>query len=123
MKITVQTDVPFQRVADVMCGAIEGGSTYWCQDFLRQEGPDLPNFYAEAAFYESGNYSIKVNHDDPDGDGQKTTIIGPTEVEAGVQLMATKYGRHFIDMMTENDDAITSDVLLQCIVLKDVVYG
>jgi hypothetical protein len=123
MKITVQTEVPFQRIADVMCGAIEGGSAYWCQDFIRESGPDLPNFYAEAAFYESGNYSIKVTHDDPDGDDQKTTIIGPTEVEAGVQLMATKFSSDFNDMMTEADDAITSDVLLQCIVLKDLVFG
>lgn len=123
MKITAQIEISYQRLADVMCGAIEGGSTYWCSGFHRETGPDLPNFYAEAAFYESGEYSIKVTHDDPDGDGQKITLIGPTEVEAGVQLMASRFGRHFSNMMTENDDAETSDVLLQCIVLGDIVYG
>lgn len=124
-KITVQvmTEVPFQNVADVICNAIEGGSHHWCHDFVRENGPDLSNFYAQSEFYENGNYRIRVRFDNPKDEGDKTIWIGPEQVEAGVQLMATKYPRHFSDLMTEDHDATTGDVLLQCIVLKDVVYG
>jgi hypothetical protein len=124
-KITVQvtTEVPFQSVADVICNAIEGGSNYWCHDFIREDGPDLPNFYAEGEFYESGNYRIRVRFDNPEDEGDKTIWIGPEQVEAGVQLVATKHPLHFADLIEGSHDAETGDVLLQCIVLKDVVYG
>lgn len=37
--------------------------------------------------------------------------------------MAEKFPDHFGDLMSENGDSITDDVLIQCIVLGDIVYG
>ena len=37
--------------------------------------------------------------------------------------MAQEYPQHFLDAVTENDDAITADVFFQCIVFNDVIYG
>jgi hypothetical protein len=40
-----------------------------------------------------------------------------------LRLMAEKEPRHFADFMQENDDAVTGDVFLQCVLLKAVIYG
>ena len=37
--------------------------------------------------------------------------------------MADKHKRHFDDMVSENGDADTADVFLQCCALKELVYG
>lgn len=44
-------------------------------------------------------------------------------IEKGLQVMADKYPRHFNDIITENDDAETADVFVQCAVLGEVVFG
>jgi hypothetical protein len=40
----------------------------------------------------------------------------------GMQLMADKHDRHFSDLMTGDDDAITADVWLQLALFGDVIY-
>ena len=37
--------------------------------------------------------------------------------------MANKHKWHFDAMVSENGDAITADVFLQCCALKELVYG
>jgi hypothetical protein len=44
-------------------------------------------------------------------------------VTKGLEIMATKYARHFADLVSENDDADTHDVFLQCALFGEVVYG
>lgn len=41
----------------------------------------------------------------------------------GTNTMAEEYERHFMDVIMENDDAVTADVWLQCVLLGEVVYG
>jgi hypothetical protein len=40
----------------------------------------------------------------------------------GLELLATKYPRHFADLINENTDAITADVLLQCCLFGELIY-
>lgn len=121
--------VPYEKIANAIIGAIEGGSTYWMQDFLMEEtGAPLPEgsiWYAEPRFYQYG-FKIKANYDDPDlgeGNAKGSRVLTMTDFEKGIQIMAEKYPRHFSDLMNETDDAITHDVLMQCIVLGELVYG
>lgn len=44
-------------------------------------------------------------------------------IQSGTNLMAEKYDWHFMDVIMENDDAVTADVWLQCVLLNEVVYG
>lgn len=44
-------------------------------------------------------------------------------IKSGIQTMASKYPRHYSDFVSENDDAITGDVFLQCCVFGEIVYG
>jgi hypothetical protein len=41
----------------------------------------------------------------------------------GLDALATKYPRHFADLINENTDAITADVLLQCCLFGELIYG
>jgi hypothetical protein len=40
----------------------------------------------------------------------------------GLDDLATKYPRHFADLVNENSNAITADVLLQCCLFGELVY-
>jgi len=40
----------------------------------------------------------------------------------GLDALATKYPRHFADLINENTDAITADVLLQCCLFGELIY-
>jgi hypothetical protein len=46
-----------------------------------------------------------------------------TRIKHGTELMAEKYDWHFMDVIMDNDDAVTADVWLQCVLLGEVVYG
>lgn len=65
--------------------------------------------------------SVRLDDDEPHEDD--TCFLTDVELQQGLQRMARKYPRHFADFMAENDDAITGDVFLQCVVLGEVIYG
>jgi hypothetical protein len=44
-------------------------------------------------------------------------------IAQGLDSLATKYPRHFADLVNENPDAITADVLLQCCLFGELIYG
>jgi hypothetical protein len=43
-------------------------------------------------------------------------------VGQGLDALATKYPRHFADLVNENTDAITANVLLQCCLFGELIY-
>jgi hypothetical protein len=43
-------------------------------------------------------------------------------IRRGLEDLATKYPRHFADLVNENTDAITADVLLQCCLFGELIY-
>lgn len=135
-KLTVSTEVPIERVAMTLVGAVEGGSTYWMESIdwgvefkdAHKKSPfkdkSIGGAYSDVlswAWKEHYDFRIKVTADE-DADWQ-SGIISPRTIQRGVQLMARDHTRHFDDMVRENDDATTSDVLLQCIVFHEVVFG
>lgn len=130
IKIKIEREIDPEVVANAMVGALEqGASAGWCQSAKMH---NLPNFtkgdgpwYAAPSFWTSA-FEVRVNYDDPDGEegaGTGDKIIGPKHLEEGLQVMAEKYPRHFDDLVEGNDDAITHDVLFQCIVIGEVTYG
>jgi hypothetical protein len=44
-------------------------------------------------------------------------------IARGLAAMAGKYPRHFADLVNENTDAITADVLLQCCLFGELIYN
>jgi hypothetical protein len=120
------TKIDPKRVQDMIIGAFEGGSNYWCHtaNLINPKPESLP----KDGVVWWGN-SKKNVFDDPQfrveiiDDENETHILDPLAIAKGLQIMATKYSGHFSDMITENDDATTSDVFLQCCLFGEVIYG
>lgn len=127
MDITIK--IAPQRIADLMTSAIEGKhmTRAWCAGvFVRgakaKNAPDL--WYADATLYD-GDFTIEIREIPDESKPEKTKAhrVNAADLAAGFALMATKYGRHFGDFMAENEDNVTADVFLQCVALRDLVYG
>ena len=80
--------------------------------------------YAEEATYE-GEFAFHISYDDGDGEGDANAsmTIDRQALETGLTDLKDKYPKHFADLLANNEDAETADVLLQVIALGEVVYG
>ena len=130
--IEVKTSIEFSKATDLIVGAFEGGSNCWINSInwgsLRDRHKESPwkhqklgETYSEVMSWccIHGKYFwVQVEDDD-----RELYEITPAGIQRGVQTMADSFPRHFNDMVKENDDATTSDVLLQCILFNDIVYG
>lgn len=127
MKFTISSPVAAADICYLVVGAIEGGSSYWCRSYEHLViPPDVPKDgvvpYGHPEFWE-GDFVIKFTYDNPDDDGLISKEIRPENLQVGLQTFADKYPSHYGDWVSENYDAETSDVFLQCLLLGDVVYG
>ena len=123
--ISVPTSFTNQRVSDLLCSAIEGGSDYWIDSLKRVGVPSFqkggPQFLSEVPFVEGG--ALAVTCENPNAEGDMTVQITPSVMAAGLQLLADKYPKHFRDFVDENDDADTADVWLQLCMFGEVVFS
>lgn len=122
-------DVNWDVVTNAIVGALEGGCGYWCREYdyiVTPEEYDNPNkypAYACADFWKKGGVML-FKYDDPDNDGKTAQKhVSESTLRFGLRVMAEKFPRHFGDLVSENDDAATHDVLLQCALFGDVIYG
>ena len=125
MQITI--DVPLQRISDLLCSALEGGSNYWYEireqieppkvTFRAMKGHSFPHL--DFPLSEGGALMIS----DLEKPRRKPIRLDLAAMQKGLKIMAEKNGRHFGDFLAENDDATTADVFLQLCVFGDVVYG
>lgn len=108
-------EVPKQRLRDLLCSAVEGGTNYWAQvSDLDRDEPDLE--YNAATFHELT--------DDDSGYVETGVKVTYLSLLRGLQLAASgTYARHFSDFMQENDDATTADVIVQLTIFGEVKYG
>jgi hypothetical protein len=127
--ITIKTETPIspERIACLMISAVEGGCNYWCSGlFLErptEKGLSEQPWYAAPELYENPELRLRVVEQVEVDDETKDYVVDLIDIQRGLQIMAEKYPTHFADIVNENDDAITADVFLQCVALKEVVYG
>lgn len=132
--VIAEVRVPWETIINAFVGVCEtSASTYWLSSFLPLE-PECSGlvascreakdpWYATLNFWGKGGRAT-LRHDDPNNDDQQTnTIIGEAEIISGLNAMANKCPKHFADLVSENDDAITHDVMIQCIVFGEIIYG
>ena len=124
---TVRQEVDIKRVSDLLCSAWEGGSAYWA----RVEKAIAPKFadygskengapyIHEYALSRGGSVTLRDIEDDTIIERKLTRAI----IARGLQIMASDYPKHWGDFMSENDDATTGDVFLQCCIFEKVIYG
>lgn len=133
--VPVLMKIDWQRVTDLIVGAIEGGYSPWLHSFIPR--PDDPSatlycqdqgegiWYGRQSYWQGGG-AADIEYDLPEeseGAWGGKAIFGPEEIRKGLTTMAAKYPRHFADLISEGDDAITHDVFMQCAILGEIVYS
>ena len=117
--VTTTIKVTPQIIADMIVGAIEGGSQYWVSEIRYIEGFDEARekpAYSDLLVYVN---DFELGITTVDGDKH---VITPESVQKGIQVMCDEYRHEFDNMMNEHDDASTHDVFFQCITLGKMVY-
>lgn len=130
MSVKVETEISDDQISALLCTAFEGGSNYW----YTQLDHDLPEGIPFADFCEGGKRQPEGGYwhwsqliplvegcaltlvDQEDGETHRITR---KDIEAGLKIFAEKYPQHFTDWINENDDAITGDVFLRCVVFGE----
>jgi hypothetical protein len=118
-----------QRIADMITGALEGGSTYFFD--LNPAKPAPVNLRGVECkdgekwwdaivrhLVEGTDFIITVRTEDT-----TTGILTPWNCVQGLKVMQDKYYLHYRDMIAENDDADTADIYLQSAMWGKVIYG
>ena len=132
----VQTEISDESIRGLLCGAFEGGSNYWYSqlDWELPDGASIDDF-RKGGSRQGDTYwhwCQLIPLVDEEGfaltlvdaeDGGKFHRITRSDIENGVKIFAKDYPRHFSNFISENDDAITADVFLQCVVFGEVIYG
>lgn len=119
-----------RRVGDLLSSAFEGGSNYWylIESFVKP--PEVKLHTGLGEVFRHIDYALSIGgavvvSDRKAANEDKVTItrLDWPKLREGLGVMAKKYPRHFANWLSENDDAETGDVFLQCCVLGDIVYG
>lgn len=129
MEFNVQVSmvVTSRQVADLLVGAFEGGSSYWIENI--EIGQVAEGF--GSANTGSDDYYPRIIRTPLSGgflrisivDEEESKVLSLKEIKRGLDLMASKYQRHWGDFIMEGDDATTSDVFLQLCVFGELIYG
>jgi hypothetical protein len=129
--IKIETQIPFDRITDLLCSAFEGGSNYWYNIEYYQKPKNFNNSkdktgkdifkHLDYPINEGGYLAISDNND---GQGEtEREILNLESIERGLKVMAKKYPSHMKDFLDEQDDAGTGDVFLQCCLFGKVIFG
>ena len=120
----VKVKIDSQRLEDLLCCALEGGSNYW-YTIARYNYP--PGETGETSTFEylhlelpfkGGSVIIEDQFDDfPEKE------LDMDAIEQGLQLLERLYPGLFADFMQENEDATTGDTFLQLCLYGEVIYG
>lgn len=126
----------FQRISDILVSAFEGGSNYWMANATilvpitktswKDEGEKLGIEGAVARYqvvpFIQGN-GLKIEEQEASSDNPAELVLNIESLTKGLELMSVKHSRHFSDIIEENDDAETADVLVQLAIFGEIVYG
>lgn len=140
---------PWERVADLLCNALEGGSNYWymIEDQTEPEAwekwgshnekhTDYPYLYP---FNPGGALVFSVQSEERDpikakAEEAKRYTLDRDAIARGLQLWAddannldastrTAHPTHWGNFINDNTDAETGDVFLQYCLFGKVIYG
>jgi len=110
--ITTLGNVPDELIINALESADIG---YWANVPRGADHAKLLSGTATALVYES-----EGPHDGKrDGHHERTG----EKVRAGLQVLASKYPHHLADIVGDNSDCVTSDVLVQCALFGEIIYG
>lgn len=113
----LEIEIPNERLGHQLIAAFEGGSNYWVKRTETHPPEGVKADRYEAPFFEGG-YVIVV-----DRETNTRYRLDLERIQKGIIAMRDKAPRHFANILSENDDAETGDVFLQCCLFGEIVYG
>lgn len=128
-KIVTTVDVEIDKITNALIGVAECGYSPWFGEFEHVAGQRAAGeglIYADNYFFSDKDFQLKVTFDDPDEEEGRFTgekVLKHEDFQKGLNIMAAQHPRHFNDLISGNDDAITHDVLIQCVIFGEVIYG
>jgi len=127
MSFTVKTEISNQRIQDLLCCALEGGSNYWCRQhsFRYPEGKGKDDYtYRHLEVALDGGIQLLVEDCDVFGEVAITHELTREVIQAGLELFSKFEPKsHFDNFINENEDAETGDVFLQLCLFNEIRYG
>lgn len=137
----VTARVSNKDIAGLLSTAFESGVGYWCviTDIIAPPDPtvwldrkDNGDLEPEGRLYRRYDYPVTPGgaviiadaqeyEDDPAE--AKTYRIDRESITRGLAVMQQKYPKQFSDFVTQNYDAITGDVFIQCCAFGEIIYG
>ena len=111
--VTVKTKITDERLQDLLCCALEGGSNYWYRITSYNYPPgqnadtlDIEYQHLELPF-KGGSITIQDQFDDfPEKELDSDSIM------SGLQKFEQVARPHYYDFISDNEDAITGDIFL-----------
>jgi len=127
ISITVKREVLLIDISNLLCSAFEQGAiSYWAW-MVQKIKPKRFDFRCDGdRIYPLLDFPLNPGGSivlvDLETENKKYSV-NLTSLKRGLQLMADKYPKHFNDLVTENADATTADVLIQLACLGELIYG
>jgi hypothetical protein len=121
-------EVNANLIANALCSGLEGGSGYWARVRIKQEGSVavakmtlLDQMWHNEPFVLAalGGGQLVVT----DFEENQEYVLDGEALSNALGVMAKDYPQHLGDLLADNADAITGDVLIQCAVFGEVIYG
>lgn len=132
MNIEIKLQIPAKRFASLLTCALEGGSGYWA-NIEEKIRPDDPKPVLDAGWENArvwlADYplqpggAILISDRTASPNDVRTERLDYSAVIRGAYVMAERYPRQWADFLSENEDAETGDVFLQCCLFGDAIYG
>lgn len=120
MKINFDFDIEIEPVDidDIMCAALEGGITYWC-DSAKPVGTHYAEYMSEQI---SGGGSLLL-HDNEDDVWYELTL---EKFLDGLKLFLIENGLHYVQdgiLMVSDIDAADADCIIQYALFGEIIFG
>ena len=128
VKVALEIVLTQEDIDDIMCGALEGGINYWC-DEAKVMGGYLGEYGSEQI---ARGGKLRLHLPEPfDKDNTEYYELDLEKFKKGVELWAiTPVGRNCLEQIdgkirfdTCNADAIVCDAIIQYALFGDVIFG
>ena len=125
MKISLTPIESEDYFFNALCNGLHELACYGIElDYIEDEyklsraslGPNAPCFEDVLMQMLRDGYKLAFT----DTEAEETMFITMNDVHAKVQTADT---RHLLDMINEQDDAVTADVILQTVIYGEVIFG
>lgn len=128
MTLNLTLDIPMERIADLLCCALEGGSNYWyvINEFVE---PTAYMFHSDPGHnFKHLDYPLNPGGALIIGDIEDSSLppmrLDLASIQKGLTLMFHNYGSAFDQFREDsNEDAHTGDIFLQLCCFGEVIYG